>query len=510
MKILCIDKLARKLGSLKRQGRKIVHCHGCFDLMHPGHIKYFQASKKMGDVLVVTVTPDIYLDKGPGRPVFHEGLRAESIAALECVDFVAINQWPTAEETLRLLRPDIYVKGQEFEKLQDKTGKIQNEAEVVKEIGARLCFTHEVVFSSTALINSRPEITEKFLYIYPEEVRVFLKSFAKKYNFSVIKEKINSLSGLKVMLIGDGIIDEYHYCEALGKSAKANLVVNKYLNHEVFAGGAFAIANHLSGLCSEIELVSLLGNDQTREDFVRKSLNPNIKSRFFYRQDSPTVIKKRYINQYLNQKMFEVNFLNESYINARLESEIVKYLKTSLPRYDLVLVSDFGHGFITEKIIRAIEQRAKSFAVNTQVNAANAGYNMVNKYRRPAFVCLDEQELRQAAQERFADIEYVARKVLRAVAAGCLIVTLGKNGSLGINKNGELNRTPVFSSKVVDTVGAGDAFFAFTAPCVARDFPLELASFIGNAVGALAVQIVCNKKPVEKYELLELIRALLK
>ena len=153
MKILELDELAKKIQDLKSEGKKIVHCHGCFDLMHIGHIKYFQASKKMGDVLIVTLTPDIYVDKGPGRPVFNQSLRAESIAALECVDYVAINKWPTAEETLKLLRPDIYVKGQEFEKLEDKTGKIQKENKIVEEIGAQMRFTHEIVYSSTKLIN---------------------------------------------------------------------------------------------------------------------------------------------------------------------------------------------------------------------------------------------------------------------------------------------------------------------------------------------------------------------
>jgi rfaE bifunctional protein nucleotidyltransferase chain/domain len=153
IKIFEFDKLAEKLGELKSAGEKIVHCHGCFDLMHPGHIKYFQAARNMGDCLVVTVTPDRYVDKGPGRPVFNQNLRAECIAALECVDFVAINKWPTAEETLRLLRPHIYVKGQEFEHLEDKKGKIQREHKVIQEIGAELRFTHEIVFSSTHLLN---------------------------------------------------------------------------------------------------------------------------------------------------------------------------------------------------------------------------------------------------------------------------------------------------------------------------------------------------------------------
>lgn len=152
MKIFTFDKLVRKIENAKAKGKKVVLCHGCFDLMHPGHIKYFQSAKRMGDILVVTVSPDRFVDKGPGRPVFNERLRAESIAALQCVNYVAINEWPTAEETLRLLRPDIYVKGQEFEKLEDKTGKIQKESEVIKEIGAELRFTHEIVFSSTQLL----------------------------------------------------------------------------------------------------------------------------------------------------------------------------------------------------------------------------------------------------------------------------------------------------------------------------------------------------------------------
>jgi rfaE bifunctional protein nucleotidyltransferase chain/domain len=154
VKLLTINELTQRVSDCKSQGKKIVLCHGCFDLMHPGHIKHFQAAKRMGDILVVTVTPDQYVDKGSGRPVFNEKLRAECIAALECVDYVAVNEWPTAEEALRLLRPHYYVKGQEFENLEDKTGKLQREYEIVQEVGAEIRFTHEIVFSSTKLLKT--------------------------------------------------------------------------------------------------------------------------------------------------------------------------------------------------------------------------------------------------------------------------------------------------------------------------------------------------------------------
>lgn len=501
MKILEIQELAEKLKELKSKGKKLVHCHGCFDLMHPGHIRYFQAAKKMGDILAATITPDVYVDKGPGRPVFNQNLRADSIAALECVDYVAINRWPTAEKTIRLLKPDIYVKGHEFEGLEDETGKLQREYKVLKEIGAELRFTHDIVFSSTKLLNEH--------YLYPTETRKFLINFSKKYSFKSITEMLDSVKPLKILLMGDGIIDEYHYCESMGKSPKAQLVVHKYLGHEVFVGGAFAIANHIASVCDSVQLVSLLGKDDTKEDFILNNLKQNVEAKFFYRDDGPTIVKKRYINQYQNQKIFEINYINDEFINSEYESDILDYLERAIPEYDLVLISDFGHGFITDKMIGCAEMFSKRLAVNAQTNGANAGYNLVTKYNNPNYICLDVPEARLAVQDKHSEIDDVAGKLMKILHTDNLIITLGAVGALGINKDGELNRTPGFSTQVVDIVGAGDAFFAYTAPCFAFGMPLQLALFIGNAVGALAVQIVGNKKPVEKHELLKFIRYIL-
>jgi len=151
-KVVSIEELAQRVAALKAAGKRVAHCHGCFDLVHPGHIKHLQAARRLADALVVTVSPDRFVDKGPGRPAFPEQLRAESVAALECVDYAAVNQWPTAEATIRLLRPDYYVKGQEFERPGDRTEKLQREVAVVGETGGEMRFTHEFVSSSTALL----------------------------------------------------------------------------------------------------------------------------------------------------------------------------------------------------------------------------------------------------------------------------------------------------------------------------------------------------------------------
>ena len=105
-KVLALDDVARRLEAMRREGRRVVvHCHGCFDLMHLEHIRHLQAARAMGDMLVVTVTADTHVDKGDGRPAFTEHERAEALAALACVDFVSINREPTAVGAICLLRP---------------------------------------------------------------------------------------------------------------------------------------------------------------------------------------------------------------------------------------------------------------------------------------------------------------------------------------------------------------------------------------------------------------------
>jgi rfaE bifunctional protein kinase chain/domain len=315
---------------------------------------------------------------------------------------------------------------------------------------------------------------------------------------------------MKVLLVGDGIIDEYFYTEPMGRSAKANLVVNRYLSHEAFAGGAFAIANHLASFCGKVHLMSLIGEQDTREEFIRQSLKPNVEVELFSRTDTTTVIKKRYLQQHNNQKLFEVNYLHDAYINGGLEKKIIAHLKKQMPKYDIVLISDFGHGFITRDIVNCIKESGKKFGVNAQTNGANVGFNLITKYRDPFFVCLDEPEVRLATQERFMDVEEILPVIGKNINAQNMIVTRGRKGSVGIDRDGTINVTPIFSSKVVDTVGAGDAFFAYTFPCLASGMPMDAVSFVGNAVGALAVQILGNKKAVEKHELLEFIHAVLK
>jgi len=453
---------------------------------------------------VVTLTKDKYVQKGPGRPIFNENLRAETVASLQIVDYVCLLEEYTAVGVINRLKPDIYAKGQDYkEREQDVTGKIFDEEEAVTNIGGEIYFTEDITFSSSSLIN-------EFLDILPAEKRNYLRYIADKYPSNYIIDQVKDLQNMNVLVIGDAIIDEYHYCEPLGKSLKSSLLVNKYLSEESFAGGSMAVANHVAGLCEKVYLVTLLGQNDSREEFILGSLKPNIQPKFFYRTDAPTIVKQRFVYNLLDQKLFEVCYINDNYIQGKLEAEILEFLRAIIPKYDLVIVSDFGHGFLSPNLIETIKENARFLAVNTQTNSANIGYNLITKYHQPNFACLDEPEARLAAQDREGDIKDVGLSIVNKIKSESLIITRGNDGSLGFRTGNEIHQTPAFASKIVDRVGAGDAFFAFTAPCFAKGMPLDLTSFVGNAVGALAVQIVANRESVDPISLFKFITTLLK
>ena len=158
-KIVSIDDLSRISRLGKSKGKKVVHCHGVFDLLHIGHIKHFQEAKALGDLLIVTITPDKYVKKGPNRPAFTTILRLEAIAALESVDFVAENKWPTAVESILLVKPSIYFKGPDYKDSDsDITGMIKEEAKAISSVKGKIKYSTDITFSSSSLLNKYGDI----------------------------------------------------------------------------------------------------------------------------------------------------------------------------------------------------------------------------------------------------------------------------------------------------------------------------------------------------------------
>lgn len=150
-KVLPLESLAALTKENKSSGLIVGLCHGCFDILHFGHLRHFEAAKSMVDILIVTVSPDQFVRKGPNRPVFSHDNRAELVAGLRAVDWVGINRWESAVETIKLLSPSVYIKGQEYETRAEQVNpNFLKEAVAIKEVGGRILFTHEDTSSSTA------------------------------------------------------------------------------------------------------------------------------------------------------------------------------------------------------------------------------------------------------------------------------------------------------------------------------------------------------------------------
>jgi len=503
-KIQSPERLAKIVDDLKKKGKKVVLCHGVFDIVHLGHIRHFNQAKKEGDVLIVTVTRDKYVKRGPGRPIFNERLRAETLASLEVTDYVSIVDAPTATDFIRFLKPDIYAKGVEYrEKDKDVTGKIYEEEEAIKSVGGRIVFTDDITFSSSQLIND-------YLDVFPSRTLRYLKAISKRHPLDFIVESLEALKKLKVLVMGDAIVDQYHYCLPMGKSSKEPIVVHRYISEESFAGGTLATANNVASVCGDIDLLTVLGKQDTQEEFIRSHLISNVHPTFFSRPDAETIVKRRFVSEGAKAKLFEICYIKDNPISKELENQILAFLQKKIRDYDLVVISDFGHGLMTNRIIKQACAKAKYLALNVQTNSANIGFNLITKYPRANCVCVDEMELRFATHDKFSDLRTLAKKALNDIGCEHIISTRGWKGSLCYSKGAGFHETPAFAYRVVDAIGAGDAFFAFVAPCFAAGMPQDLVSFIGNAVGSLAVQIICNREPVSLVDLMKFITRLLK
>jgi rfaE bifunctional protein nucleotidyltransferase chain/domain len=504
-KVRTVQELAGIVETLRAQGKVVVLCHGVFDLVHMGHIRHLEAARKEGDILVVTLTADRYVNKGPGRPIFPDHMRAEMMAAIGYVDYVAVNESPTAESVLRALKPSVYVKGSDYENPEeDVTGGIRQEREALEDHGGRIVFTKDITFSSSALIN-------RYLDVYDPPLRDFLSDFRERVQLDGLLSLIDSIKDKRVLMVGETIIDEYQYVEGLGKPSKENIVATQSKGRELFAGGVIAAANHLADFCAEVEVVTTLGKADSFEKLIRENLRPNVKLSVVYVDEVPTTRKTRFVEVSYMRKLFEVYTFDDTPLAGKPEARLNNMLAEKAAGFDLVVVTDFGHGMISPSAIATLAGKARFLAVNSQTNAGNQGFNLITKYPRADYICIDGGEARLAVSEKYRDLAVIAGELLpKSIACSKLIVTGGVNGCYTYDAGAGTHRIPAFTKTVIDTVGAGDAFFAITSPLVAAGGDMEQVGFIGNAVGAMKVGIVGHRTSVEKVPLIKFLTTLMK
>lgn len=500
-KILPFDTASAVIDTERGSGKIIVQCHGTFDLLHPGHIYHLQEAKGLGDVLVITITGEKFVNKGPGRPYFNDQLRAHTLAALSCVDYVIVVPHPAAVEAIHCVRPDVYCKGREYEDQEsDVTGNIADDVRVVNEVGGVTKYVGSVVFSSTRLLNNH------FEHLF-SPVKAFCAELAQRFNPAAFREAVESFKGLKVLVVGDTILDRYSYVNVQGLTSKNRIISGRFLKEETQTGGALAAFRHVKQFTGAAKFLSLVGTEPWMDPLLAEHVSPE-EDLVIRDPGFTTIVKQRFVEPLSDgkemSKLFAVNFIDAVPLPQSVPDQAVKKLRSEVKKADAVLLLDFGHGLMQREVRDVVQEDAKFLALNCQTNSNNHGFNVISRqYHRADAVTLDTQELMLSSGHRHLDHPVELNELREQLGAGYAWLTRGPAQTIGLHADDPPCYCPALEADVTDTIGAGDAFYSMASLSAACDLPIELGTFLGQLAGAQAVKIVGNERPISKAVLLK-------
>ena len=331
-----------------------------------------------------------------------------------------------------------------------------------------------------------------------EEYRLLVERFS----FEDVKQAIDDIGKLKILIIGDCIVDEYVYVSFLGKPSKENIISTLYEDIDIFPGGVYASINNLSSFSNQIDYITVIGREY--KEYLNESSAKNIQNKWIWSRDIPTTKKTRFVERGDKiKKIFEIYKMNDDLIAEPIESEIHELLDDRLSDYDVVIINDYGHGLFTERLIKILLAKSKFLAINAQINSGNHGFNVVTKYMGATYYCIDLSEARMALNSKYIEIEEIPESLRQITRGRYVTVTLGSQGSISSDGAKAPTFMPAMLEDVVDSMGAGDAYYALSAPILSLSESLELAAFIGNVAGAIEVGIPGLSDSISKKHFLE-------
>ena len=489
----------------RNKKKKIVLCHGVFDLVHYGHILHFKTAKELGDILIVSITKDKFIKKGINRPVFNENQRYKYLSEIQIIDFVYICDSESAADSINLIKPNFYVKGPDYKNnSSDDTKKIYIEKKLVEKYNGKIVYTDDQKYSSSSIINN------KNLINFNLKQEDFVKKIRNKYGFESIINKIKKFNKIKALLIGELIFDYYCFGDVIGKSGKEPHLVLKENKIEHYVGGTGAIARHLSSFVKNITLICPFGKEQYLENILKKSFNKNIFQNLLKPgNDYSSIIKKRFIDEVSNYKMFGSYILPDRPKDS-FYKKLGKKIKSKIKFNDMLILCDYGHGFIDKKIASDLSNVKKFKALNAQLNSSSKGFNSINNYKNFDVLVINQNELRQELREEKLEINILAQTLIKKNSIKNLVVTKGKNGVSLYRKNLKPVHCPAFINSSVDKVGAGDAMLSIISLALKQNLEPDISLFLGSIASAINVNNIGNKVATEIDDISRIIKFVLR
>lgn len=486
-KIHTAESLAKLLGPFPRK-KRVVMCHGTFDIVHPGHIRHLLYAREKGDVLVVSLTCDEHILKANYRPHVPETLRAMNLAALEMVDHVVVDRNATPIENIQLIRPDFFVKGYEYGSgpLPVRT---QEEKDSVESYGGEIIFTPgDVVFSSSAIIESKlPNLSVEKLALLMQVEQV---------SFADLRAALGAMAGLKVHVVGDTIVDTQTHTELIGANAKTPTFSVRYAGKTDFVGGAGIVAKHLRAAHADVTFTTVLGNDALK-DFVLDDLKKSgVAVNAIVDRTRPTTNKNAFVAD--GYRLLKVDTLDNRSISDRIIGKMVEEIRHSA--VDAVVFSDFRHGIFNRSTIPALVAAIPAGTFRVADSQVASRWGNILEFKNFDLITPNEKEARFALADQDSVVRPLGSHLYREAGCKYLMLKMGARGMMTFrghvedpaNDRSQFFVLDSFVDMVRDAVGTGDALLAYATLGLKATGNAVIASILGAVAAAVECEFDGN------------------
>lgn len=467
------------------RARRVIMCHGVFDVVHPGHIRHLLFAKSKAPVLIASITADRHISKGVHRPHVPQDLRAVNLAAFELVDYVVVDHNATPIENLKIIQPDYFAKGYEY----TATGmppRTAAEAEVVKSYGGEIIFTPgDIVYSSSKLINlTAPTLKlEKLQFVMQD----------KGITVQDLHQTLNKMAGHKVHVVGDTIVDSYTYCSMIGGQTKTPTMSVLYERKSDFIGGAAIVAKHCKAAGADVTFSTVLGEDAYEKFVVDDLKSAGINVDAVIDKTRPTTNKNAIVVG--GYRLLKVDTLDNSSISDAVLDRICGSLKSRAA--EAVVFADFRHGIFNRRTIPTLVGAIPEGAYRVADSQVASRWGNITDFQNFDLITPNEREARFALADQDLGIRPLATQLYDRAGCKVLILKLGERGVLAY-LNADHTSTDSyfvlesFTDQIVDPVGAGDALLAYsTLAMVAVRDPTQ-ATILGSIAAACECEVDGN------------------
>jgi rfaE bifunctional protein kinase chain/domain len=484
-KIKTAAEIVAEIGKRPRE-RKVIMCHGTFDVVHPGHIRHLMYASSKADILVASLTADIHIKKANVRPFVPEQLRALNLAALDMVDFVIIDPEPTPLASLAIIQPDYFAKGYEYV----KTGlhpKTKEEKDVLDSYGGEIIFTPgDIIYSSSALIELDPP------NIAAEKLESVLH--AEGLSFDDLRRALDAVQGKRVHVVGDMIVDSYTYTDMIGGQTKTPTLSVRFETQRDYVGGAGVVAKHLRAAGADVTLSTVLGDDKWR-DFAIKDLEAaGVRVLAVVDPTRPTTNKNAIICN--NQRLLKVDTLDNRSISDRIVDTICGQIAET--NFDAIVFSDFRHGIFNPATIPLLAKAIPAGLFRVADSQVASRWGNITEFKGFDLITPNEREARFALGDQDSVVRPLAKRLYEAADCRNLILKLGERGVLTYRERPDLDDLRAFfvldsfAERVKDPVGAGDALLAYSTLVHVATGNAVLAAVLGAFAAAIECEIDGN------------------